>query len=194
VLEKHLGALITGFAAVLAAGAAAYFAAQATVESTKAQISQETELLDTQAKGAARVLLNEILTTQNEMADFAWNAFMSPLGREYPIEIPKDDLRLVASRLSTLEWTRVNVALMNAEELGRYVRERSRPEHPLAGQPLSHHSVNLIAQDLNSLALAAQGLRALAATRSVPYLTMDADVVFRRVRRIANSYGIGIPR
>lgn len=192
--QKHAGAAITGLAAVLAAAVAGYWAGHATEASVRQQTAFEQSRLDEQARGAARVLLNELLISQNEMGDLVMGCAMKSLGREFTVEIPHDDLRLIASRLDPSQWSRVNAALTNLVELGRYIRERASPGHPLAGRPLSRHSVYVIGRDNESVRLAHDALGQLAGLPEVASIRIDPVAGFDRVRRAAMRRGLAIPR
>lgn len=193
-LGGHLGSAITGLAAVLAALVVGYFTASASRDAAEEETARVTDQRAAEAKGAARILISELLVTGYEMIDWAADAYMKPFGPAYPIAVPKDDLKLVASRLLTDDWRKVNVALSNVEELRRYVLHRSAPERPLAARPLSRQSIELVARDAGSLADASFALTDLAEMDDIEFPTLDPDAMFQRVREFARDEGLSIPR
>src|SRR4051794_34974516 len=85
--QSHIGAVLTGLAAV----GAAWVAASATGAANRDAVQEETRRLATQrnddARGAARILINELLIAGHEISDLAADAYMRPLGRNFRISI-----------------------------------------------------------------------------------------------------------
>jgi hypothetical protein len=189
----HTGAIITALAVVAAAAVAGYWPASASKEAAREETERLTDQRSEDARGAARILINELLIAGNEAKDLAYDALMRPLGPNFRITIPQADLRLVASKLDTPQWTKVNHALSDAANLERYLRLRSSRRHPLSGRPLSRHSVQILYDDLTSFGDAAGALVDLAKLTELAVPTFDPDEVFDRITRFAREEGLTVP-
>ena len=191
--RRQIPAIITGIAAVLAAGVAGYWPADASKEAVREETKRIADRRDEDAKGAARVLVSELLVTGYEMTDWVADAYMKPFGSAYPIDMPKDDLKLVAAKLVADDWRKVNVALTNVEELQRYVEARSAPAHPLSKQPLSRRSIELVARDVSHLADASFALTDLAEMNDLAFPEVDVEAMVDRVESFARDAGLDVP-
>jgi hypothetical protein len=180
--EYVVPAVITALAAVVASGVGAYLGGAATRDAVRTENREQARRLDGEARGAARVLASEFFTTSKEMADFAADGYFHPFDAGFRIQISQRDLRLIAGRLSTDAWTSVYIALSDVQGLERYVRLRSRPQHPLAHEPLSRHSLELIATDMDLIAEAIVALKGLAGLKQVRVPRLDVDAADRRLR------------
>jgi len=192
--RSYFGAILTGLAAVAAAAVAGYWPASASKDATRAETQRLAAERSDDARGAARILINELLIAGHEAKDLAYDAYMRPLGSNFAIRIPQEDLRLVASELETAEWTEVNHALSDAANLERYLRLRSSPRHPLADRPLSRHSVKILHDDVTSFGEAAGALADLARLTELAVPTFDPDAVFERIKKFAREAGLTVPR
>ena len=192
--RTHTPAILTGLAAIAAAAVAGYWPAQASKDAAEEETQRLTEVRSDDARGAARILINELLIASHEAKDLAYDAYMRPLGPNFRISIPQGDLRLVASRLDTSEWTEVNHALSDAANLVRYLKMRSHPAHPLSGRVLSRHSIQILYDDVSSMGDAAGALADLAELTDLAVPTFDPEFVFQRVKQFAREEGLKIPR
>jgi hypothetical protein len=105
--------------AVIAAGAAIiggvvvavgnYFV---TVKAEQAETERAERRLEEEARGAARLLITELLTAHTYTnTALEQGSFFGPVPEEYKIDVPAADLRLVQGRLSPAEYNQVAVAL-----------------------------------------------------------------------------------
>lgn len=192
VWEKHMGAVITAVAAIGAAGVTAFFTASATRDVAREQGHEAVARQLTDARGAARVLLSEFLVAGNEISDWVVNGTWHRFGREYPITIQGDDLRLIASRVAPRQWIWVQAALADVTELGRYVAQRSTRQSRFRGFLLSRHAIRIAARDLRSIGRASRALRRLAGLANAPYLRIDVPTAIANLRRISRATGVPI--
>jgi len=81
------------------------------------------------------------------------------MGPDYPVEIPRDDLRLIASRLTTKQWNRVTIALSNIANLDRLMRQRIARRGSVNLPP---HIIEAVSGDLDDNCRAQGALQDLA--------------------------------
>jgi hypothetical protein len=180
-MKGHVAAVIAAFAAVVAAGVGGYLAYSGARDAVREENRDAARRLDAEARGAARILSAEFFIAAKEMSDFAADGYFHPFGSEYDIAVSQGDLRLIASRVSTDEWTKIYLALSSVQGLERYVRLRSRPQHPLSRQPLSRHTLTMVKVDMDFLGEAIAALSGLADLNDVRYPTLDVDAADRRL-------------
>lgn len=168
---------VTAFATVLAAIGGSYvggsIASSATRDVVNQQIEHDERRLEDEARGAARVLVAEIYTAAKEMKDLGLDGYFRPFNDDYRVDVAQADLRLIAYRLTSDQWTYVTVALDTVIGLGRYVAFRSRPSHPLSGEPLPPHTLALISSDMRVLGRAVSALRPLADLEDEGFPTLE---------------------
>lgn len=179
--EYVVPAAITAVAAVVASGFGAYLGGAATRDVVQTEQREEARRIDAEARGAARVLVSELFTASKEMADFAADGYFHPFDAGFRVQISQRDLRLIAARLETPHWSRVYIALSDIQGLERYVRLRSRPQHPLAREPLARHTLQLIGIDMDLIADAVVALKGLAELEEVHVPRLDVEAADRRL-------------
>jgi len=105
------------------------------------------------------------------MRDLAGEGRLRRFGSEYPIDIPTDDLRLIASRLDGGEWNDVSVALSTVANLERLVRRRLERVGPGRLPPQIYEDVAI---DLEELCRAQTAVKELAQVEGVACPTADS--------------------
>ena len=135
-----------------------------------------------------------MLTSADEMVDLAGDAYFRPFDAGYAIDIPRDDLRLIAANLSSREWARVTLAISDIEGLRRYVRLRSGSKSPLSSLALSHHALGLIARDMNHVGAAITALTDLGQLRDTTYPQLDVAAAWKREVDALHAQGLFAPR
>jgi hypothetical protein len=185
--------MLAALLAAAAAVAAAAFTASATEDVVREHGRQALTLQDNDARGAARVLLSEFLVSENEMTDWVMTGFMRQFGPDFPIDMTKPDLRLIASRVKPADWIWVSAALSTVSELRRYVLDRSRGHNRFTGRLISRRDVFMVARDLRYLGRATRSLDQLAGLggRS-PYRTLNAPAAYAHLQQMSRTYGIPI--
>lgn len=111
-----------------------------------------------QAKGAARILFEELLASAEAMQVLNSDRILRPFDPSYRVSIPPEDLRLVASTLKGEQWGAVQTSLTNISGLNTYVRtliERGRKR-------LTSGEACLVRYDLRSVVFASDALARLA--------------------------------
>lgn len=190
--ENHLGAVITGIAAVGAAAVTAVFSAWAIRDAASEGTDRASARQEADARGAARVLLSEFLIAGNEISDWAGNGTWEPFGPEYPIDIDRSDLRLIASHISPKAWIWVQAGLSDVTELRRYVAQRASRKSRFRGYLLSRYALHIAARDLDSIGRASRSLRDLAGLKETPYRTLHVPASLANLRRISRQTGVPI--
>lgn len=182
VTATVIAAFIGAVAVVAAAWVASDRTASATTEAIRAENERNAARLDSEARGAARVLASEFFLAAKEMGDLALDGYFRPFDETYRIEIPQEDLRLVASRLSREQWTAIYLAMSSVQGLERYVRIRARPDNPLSRRPLSRHTLTLVGSDMEFVGEAIGALSGLAQLEDARHPTLDVEAAYRRLR------------
>ncbi len=189
--RPHVGAIVTGAAAVAAAALAAYFPSAATRDVVRQQSRQIAEQHARDGRGAARVLASEFLVAGNEITDWAMNGTWARFGRDFPIQIPGADLRLIASEIKPRKWIWVQAGLNTVVELERYAAQRASKRSRFRGLLLSRHAVRIASRDLAYIGKATRSLWTLAGVK-LPYRTLDAEGAIVNLREISRETGVPI--
>jgi hypothetical protein len=127
-------------------------------EAQSGESERQSQRLDEEVKGAARVLAIELLAANNQMSVIANDRFYRPFDSRYRIELPTGDLKLVASRLTTEQYAAILLALNSTDGLETFIRTQKR-----AGKHrLDARAVRLVRADQKSVADALVALQDLA--------------------------------
>lgn len=118
--SKSRGVLITALATLIVG----VLTLVASVSTTVLTLNEGQRREDTQARGAARVLIGELIVATGDLQDLGVEGRLRRFGPDYPVEIPDEDLRLIASRLSTAQWNDVSTTLSDLANFDRLVRAR----------------------------------------------------------------------
>jgi hypothetical protein len=149
-----LATLVVGVLALVGIGINAYIT-----------LSEGKRREDTQARGAARVLISELFVAGHDIRDLGNERLLRRFADEYPVDVPPGDLRLIASRLSARQWNRVSVALSDLANLRRLVQRRLQREGP---GPLPWEFVRYASEDLAANCLAQRALLDVAEFEDLP--------------------------
>jgi AcrR family transcriptional regulator len=149
-----LATLIVGVLALVGIGINAYIT-----------LSEGKRREDTQARGAARVLISELFVAGHDIRDIVRERLLRRFADEHPVDVPPGDLRLIASRLSGRQWNRVSIALSDIANFRRLVERRLEREGP---GPMPWEFVRYASEDLAANCLAQRALLDLAEFENGP--------------------------
>lgn len=191
--SEHTGAIITGIAAVAAAFVAAWWASQSTSDVVKAEGDRSAARVELDARGAARVLSLELLEAGWELSDLAQDGYFRRLGSGFVVDVPKDDLRLIASEVSGNQWADVTRALSAITGMARYMQQRAVARGRLP-TPLTHNALTLIARDMSSIRAAIEAVAGVGELTDTTSPSLDIEAAWARLTRALKRVGLPIPK
>ena len=155
-------ALINGLAVVLGGAVAAVAGVVGPLATADRQAGREEKREESrtqvQARGAARVLLSEMLVAAGQMAILEHDRIYRRFEPSYRVNLPPSDLKLVASRLAVEQWGHVMAALHNTDGLETFVNTRLERGR----RRLTPADRCLVRADIRSIRIAARSLAPLA--------------------------------
>jgi hypothetical protein len=167
--EYLIGVAIGAITAVVASAISATAVIYVAKTTLSAELRRDREREATQAAGAARLLSAELVNAAIYMNVMVNDRRFRRFDRNYRVELPQDDLRLLFTYLTPNEWGVVMLSMSAAQQLESYVRSRMSD----GARRLTPRDVRIVRNDYSQLLNAAETLK-----RPADAEDLDLDVLF----------------